>query len=64
MIKTHTEERFPPKKRKVFELVVRINTRVTPTQKQYIRDYSEMKNITEGELHRLIIDKFMKTHKL
>jgi hypothetical protein len=66
MIKTHTEERFPKKtrNRKVYELVVRINTRVTPEQKEYIKNYAESKNLTEGELHRMIIEKFMKSHKI
>ena len=40
-------------------VTVRINSRVRPDQKEYIKRYAERKNISEGETHRLIIDAFI-----
>ena len=52
------------KKQEVAELTVRINSRVTPEQKQYIKDYAQKKKIKEGELHRMILASYMKSHKV
>jgi hypothetical protein len=45
-------------KKKIF--TVRINSRVRPEQKEYIKEYSQMTGLSEGEVHRLIIDEFIK----
>lgn len=38
---------------------VRINTRIRPDQMKFIKGYAEMKQMTEGETHRLILDYYM-----
>lgn len=37
----------------------RINTRVREDQKKFIKAEAKRKNLTEGEVFRLIIDSFM-----
>ena len=38
---------------------VRINSRVRPEQKDFIKLYAKKSKLSEGETHRLIIDAFM-----
>ena len=38
---------------------VRINSRVRPDQKEYIKAWAKRHKISEGETHRLIIDAFI-----
>jgi len=44
------------------EILPRINSRVTPEQVAFIKKVSKKMKIGEGELHRIIIDAYMKTH--
>lgn len=42
------------------ELFVRINSRVTVTQLKFFKQFALEHNLGEGELHRLLLDDFMK----
>jgi hypothetical protein len=41
----------------------RLNTRIRPAQKEYIKKVAERDNLTEGEVFRAMIDEYIKKHK-
>jgi hypothetical protein len=50
-------------KKEKIEPFVRINSRVTRAQFEFIKVLAAKNKITEGEAHRLIISAFMKSPK-
>jgi predicted ThiF/HesA family dinucleotide-utilizing enzyme len=42
---------------------VRINSRITPKQIEFIKDFAKENNLTEGEAHRIIIQYFIQNYK-
>jgi hypothetical protein len=51
-----------PKKNRA-EPFVRINSRVTKTELQFIKDRAKRERKTEGEMHRLIVEYYMLNKK-
>ena len=45
------------------ESFVRINSRVSKAQHQFIKDQAKKQDKTEGEMHRLIVEFYMLNHK-
>lgn len=41
----------------------RVNTRIREDQKKFIKAEAKKKNLTEGEVFRLIIDSYMEKNK-
>ena len=41
------------------EVFVRINSRVTPAQKAWIKEFAKKNKVSEGELHRKIVEQFI-----
>lgn len=42
--------------------MVRVNSRIRKDQHKFIKDYAKKNEIFEGEVHRNIIDYFIKKH--
>lgn len=45
------------------EPMVRINSRVRKDQHKFIKDHAKKARKTEGEMHRDVIDYYIKNHK-
>lgn len=45
------------------EVMVRVNSRFTKEQQMFIKDYAKKHNMKEGEVHRFIIQSFIKEIK-
>ena len=45
------------------ETFIRVNSRITKYQHIYIKDLAKKLNITEGEVHRKLVDFYIKNNK-
>lgn len=45
------------------EILLRINSRITPEQKKFLKTEAKRLKIGEGELHRNIVAFYMNSHK-